>query len=104
MPELHTKCRAPNVYVHFAKKIPRLEVPDDKVDWKEPLEDYEPQVFNANHLASAPFADPDIEDPDFHPNFNDLDGTIDRYTNKSIHSPLGVLVIKVYTFAKIKLG
>ena len=37
------------------------------------------------HLATAPYADPDIKNPEFNPNFNRLDGKIDRRSHEGIY-------------------
>ena len=82
MADIHVKCRSPYEYVYLengqTKKIKRHEVPAGKISWDVPFQIYDPITFNALHLATAPYADPDIKNPDFKPRFNELDGKIDR--------------------------
>merc|ERR1712110_692119 len=41
--------------------------------------------FDALHLATAPYADPDIKKTDFIPNFNQLDANINRRSYEGIY-------------------
>lgn len=93
MSELHTKCRYPNEYLYVNKKdgktknIVRHEVPAGLISWDLPFDTYDPIVFNAPHLVTAPYADPDINDPKFKPKWNHLDGKVNR---KSHQGPYAV--------------
>ncbi len=53
-----------------------------QLSWDVPFDTYDPVTFNAPHLADAPYADPDITDEKFKPNFNDLDGKINRRSHE----------------------
>ena len=76
-------CRYPYEYVYRDKegqvrKIVRQEVPAGAISWDILYDLYDPITFNAQHLATAPYADPDINHETFKPKFNALDGKIDR--------------------------
>ena len=60
-------------------------MPAGKISWDVPFEFYDPISFDALHLATAPYADPDIKNPEFNPNFNRLDGKIDRRSHEGIY-------------------
>ena len=76
MTEIHVKCRDPNEYIYKdqdkVKKIKRHFVPAGQISWDVPFDHYDPMTFDAPHLATAPYADPDIADTYFHPNFNQI--------------------------------
>ena len=76
MTEIHVKCRDPNEYIYTdqgkVKKIKRHFVPAGQISWDVPFDHYDPMTFDAPHLATAPYADPDIADTDFKPNFNQI--------------------------------
>lgn len=82
MTDIHVKCRVPFEYVYRdrgqVKRIKRADVPAGMISWDVDLEFYDPITFNALHLATADYADPDIKDPRFKPRFNELDGKINR--------------------------
>lgn len=87
MSDIHVKCRAPNEYAYRdgegqTKKIKRHDVPAGQISWDVTFEFYDPISFDAMHLATAPYADPDIKKPDFNPKFNQLDGKIDRRSHE----------------------
>ena len=87
MSDIHVKCRAPNEYAYRdnegqTKKIKRHDVPAGQISWDVPFEFYDPISFDAMHLATAPYADPDIKKPDFNPKFNQLDGKFDRRSHE----------------------
>merc|ERR1719510_18668 len=86
MADIHVKCRDPYEYVYRdrgqTRKIKRHEVPAGKISWDVPFQYYDPITFDALHLATAPYADPDIKNPDFKPKFNQLDGKIDRTSHE----------------------
>jgi ADP-ribose pyrophosphatase len=65
----------------YAKTIQRFLVPDDKVFWSESYEDYQPIHFESTVLKGKPWADPSIEDNNFKPKFNELDGNINRVSH-----------------------
>jgi ADP-ribose pyrophosphatase len=82
MTDIHVKCRDPYEYVYQdrgqVRKIKRHNVPAGMISWDVLFEFYDPMIFDAPHLATAPYADPDIKRADFKPSFNSLDGRIDR--------------------------
>lgn len=84
IPETHHKCRKPPVYAR-APNQPRVEVPDEYVQWKVPFpSDYSPPYYTDEHLLGdkrPPYADADIKPEVPSPGgflFNELDGKIDR--------------------------
>lgn len=70
----HVVCRN-NLY---AKTIQRFTVPDELISWTSNFSDYNPPFYESPVLKGKPWADPDINDPSFHPKFNDLDGNVNR--------------------------
>ena len=54
------------------KKIKRHHVPAGQISWDVPFDHYDPMCFDAPHLATAPYADPDIHDTEFKPRFNQI--------------------------------
>ena len=78
---MKTKCsRYPYEYLYKdsngrPRKIVRQEVPAGVISWDIPYEAYDPITFNLN---LTPNTDPDIKDPTFNPQFNQIDGPIDR--------------------------
>ncbi|KAG7162532.1 ADP-ribose pyrophosphatase-like [Homarus americanus] len=57
---MHIKCRG-GFYPRTDDKVPRAEVPDDKVEWSAPFPDYTPKQYTAPHILAGPvYADPDI--------------------------------------------
>jgi len=90
MNDIHVKCRYPYEYVYKDKegkvrKIVRQEVPAGAISWNVLYDLYDPITFNAQHLANAPYADPDIYNDTFKPNFNQLDGKIDRRSYEGLY-------------------
>ena len=82
--------RYPYEYVYKDKegkvrKIVRQEVPAGAISWNVLYDLYDPITFNAQHLANAPYADPDIYNDTFKPNFNQLDGKIDRRSYEGLY-------------------
>jgi len=93
MNEIHIKCRAPYEYTYQdpngqIKKFKRQDVPAGKISWDIPDTTYDPISFDALHLATAPYADPDIKKADFIPNFNQLDAKINRRSYEGIYRVL----------------
>ena len=56
------------------------------ISWDVPFEFYDPISFDAFHLTTASYADPDISQ--FNPRFNQLDGNIDRRSHEGIYRVL----------------
>jgi ADP-ribose pyrophosphatase len=74
---LHRKCRSP-FYPRTNNTVLRIHVPDEKVPWDIKWEEYNPATFTAPHINGQPWADPDITDIDFRPQWNKDDGSINR--------------------------
>ncbi|GAU87818.1 hypothetical protein RvY_00615 [Ramazzottius varieornatus] len=58
--------------------VERLTVPEDKVSWSVPWEEYDPKDYTSEKLKTADYADPEISDPKFQPQWNANDGPLDR--------------------------
>jgi len=83
----HTKCRFPNEYMYKAaggvsKRIARKEVPAGFISWDIDFPEYDPITFTAGHIEGQPWADPDMKSPDFKPQWNKLDGQINRVSHE----------------------
>ncbi|KAL4715951.1 hypothetical protein ACJJTC_013251 [Scirpophaga incertulas] len=72
---IHYKCRGG---IYPRSTVERFFVPDDKVCWKTQYDDYKPNCFNAPSLQGKPWADPDIDSPNFKPKWNMVDGKVNR--------------------------
>lgn len=109
---IHSKC-INNIYPF--SNIQRLFVSDENIPWSALMKDYNPPEYNSPSLKNKPWADLDLgnnrtintylfidkhfilDDPKFKPNWNALDGTINRtsYTghyvisNKRPINPVG---------------
>jgi hypothetical protein len=58
-------------------KVFRVKVPDDKVSWKIPFDDYNPIEYTDESTKGKPWVDPDIN-PNTAFNWNNNDGKVDR--------------------------
>ena len=67
------------------KRIKRHPVPAGMISWDVRFEFYDPISFDAFHLTTASYADPDITKPEFCPKFNQMDGSIDRRSHEGIY-------------------
>lgn len=74
---LHRKCRS-QFYPRTNSTVSRTLVPDEKVPWDVVWEEYNPATFTASHIDGQPWADPVITDSNFHPQWNRIDGNINR--------------------------
>eukprot|EP00088_Acartia_fossae_P056626 TRINITY_DN6595_c0_g1_i11.p1 TRINITY_DN6595_c0_g1~~TRINITY_DN6595_c0_g1_i11.p1 ORF type:complete len:347 (-),score=52.28 TRINITY_DN6595_c0_g1_i11:261-1301(-) len=74
---MHEKARC-TVYPLRADQIERIKVPDDKVEWSTEWADYSPTEFTAPFVLKAPWADPELNNPEFEPKWNSLDGKVNR--------------------------
>lgn len=54
---IHAKCRGG---LYPRSKIERFFIPDDKVNWQLPYEQYNPPYYDADSIKGKPWADPDI--------------------------------------------
>ncbi|XP_054278228.1 ADP-ribose pyrophosphatase, mitochondrial-like [Macrosteles quadrilineatus] len=71
---IHFRCRT-GIYPF---SVERLAVPDDKVRWDCDWSDYKPPFFTAFSTVGQPWADPDIGDNNFNPQWNSVDGLLNR--------------------------
>ena len=69
-------------------RVVRTEVPLDWVPWEVSFDTYDTITFTAPHLKTAPWADPDIDDEKFHPNWNTIDGKMNRESHEGIYRVL----------------
>ena len=72
-------------YFFLLFRVVRTEVPLDWVPWEVPFDTYDTITFTAPHLKTATWADPDIDDQNFHPNWNTIDGKINRESHEGIY-------------------
>ena len=85
---LHIKCRFPNEYVYKrpedgqTQRIKRTDVPAGYISWDIHFETYDPLSFTAPHILKAPWADPELSQPDFQPKWNQIDGNINRKSHE----------------------
>merc|ERR1712226_792428 len=86
--DLHFKCRFPNEYIykrHEDEKVIRVvraEVPSELVHWDTLFDTYDTITFTAPHLKTAPWADPDIDEENFRPKWNQVDININRRSHE----------------------
>ena len=77
---VHDKCRSEN----YSYKTPdgelchvkRFPVPGDKVEWSHGWSEYQPVEFTAEFVRDAVWADPELDDKEFIPKWNTLDGNV----------------------------
>ncbi|VVC33129.1 NUDIX hydrolase domain,NUDIX hydrolase domain-like [Cinara cedri] len=74
---LHIKCRN-SIYPRTDGKIIRFHVPDDKVNWNSSYSMYNPPTFTSTSVIGQPWADLDLSTLEFNPNWNSIDGNINR--------------------------
>lgn len=72
---IHSKCR--NAKYPFSE-IQRFPLPDDLVPWSSSSKNYQPIEYNSPVLRNKPWADPDVSTESFKPNWNALDGFVNR--------------------------
>lgn len=77
----HYKCR--NGKYPRCPNIQRFPVPDDKVSWHVPWDQYDPVEFTSQAILNQPWADPSPNEAQFRPEWNQLDGSIDRRSHFS---------------------
>ena len=77
---VHEKCRGeqysyktPDGELHHVQRFP---VPEAKIPWSESWTDYSPVEFTAEFVKEAVWADPDMNDVEFVPKWNTLDGNV----------------------------
>ena len=79
-------------------RVVRTEVPSDLVYWEAPFDTYDTITFSAPHLKTASWADPDIDDENFHPQWNQLDGNINRMSHEGsylVSNPIRTIVSQI---------
>ncbi|CAK1580336.1 unnamed protein product [Parnassius mnemosyne] len=65
--------------------IQRFSVPDDKVSWNVEYKEYNPPNYTSASIYGKPWADPDIADSNFKPNWNSLDGNVNRKSHMGLY-------------------
>uniref|UniRef100_A0A8D0H2A8 ADP-ribose pyrophosphatase, mitochondrial n=1 Tax=Sphenodon punctatus TaxID=8508 RepID=A0A8D0H2A8_SPHPU len=67
-------------------KVERSKIPNDKVDWLVEWEDYHPMEHTAVSVLAGPkWADPQISDTNFSPEFNEKDGQVERKSQSGVY-------------------
>ncbi|XP_028267679.1 ADP-ribose pyrophosphatase, mitochondrial [Parambassis ranga] len=80
VPHVKARCRQ-----YPGSKIERLLVPDEKVDWAQSWPQYDPVDYTDPAVLKKPvWADPEIGS--FSPQFNTVDGNVDRTSFEGIYS------------------
>uniref|UniRef100_A0A915KKC8 PH domain-containing protein n=1 Tax=Romanomermis culicivorax TaxID=13658 RepID=A0A915KKC8_ROMCU len=67
--------------------VKRFTLLVDKISWSTPYPNYNPPSYTDPYVLRASWADPELENPNFKPKFNDLDGKVNR---QSYHGPYKV--------------
>jgi len=62
-------------------KVERFKVNEDEVSWSNKLPGYKAVEFTAPFVLTAPWADPEIGFEGFHPEWNKLDGKVNRVSH-----------------------
>lgn len=57
--------------------LKRLFIPDEHVSWNVNIP-YDPPEFESPTIKNKPWADPHVDDPQFSPNYNCIDGKVNR--------------------------
>ncbi|XP_076851782.1 ADP-ribose pyrophosphatase, mitochondrial [Brachyhypopomus gauderio] len=79
---MHVKARCP---VYPGSDVHRFPVPEDKVSWATSWPEYSPVDYTAPAVLKQPvWADPEIAS--FSPQFNSLDGSVDRTSHDGEYS------------------
>lgn len=97
----HVKCRFPNEYKYRDGDgkwhgVVRTDVIPGKISWDVELDIYDPISFTARHVLTAPWADPDLGSDGFEPQWNSVDGKVNRkshekeYAISSKNEPLNI--------------
>ena len=66
-------------------RIVRTEVPPGLISWEIPFDTYDTISITAPHLKTAPWADPDMDDENFKPKWNEIDGQINRKSHDGLY-------------------
>lgn len=86
----HLKCRFPHEYQYKGPdgqthRIVRQEVPAGQIAWDTSYDVYDPIAFTAPHVLKAPWADPKIGHEGFHPQWNQMDGLVNRQSHEGVY-------------------
>lgn len=80
---LHTRCR--NSIYPGTNGLERFMVSDENVLWSKSYENYCPNDYTAKHIDGQPWADPELGNVHFKPQWNTIDGTVDRTSYNGIY-------------------
>jgi len=69
------------------KTINRFVVPKDKKSWTIEWSQYKPTLFEVD-FEGKDWADPSIDDPNFKPKWNSMDGKVDRRSHQGLYQVL----------------
>ena len=72
---MHQKCRQG---FYPSSSVQRFEVPENKVPWDIEYSEYKPVKYTASNLNGQPWADPEIGEDSFKPNWNSVDENVNR--------------------------
>ncbi|KAI5637233.1 NUDIX domain-containing protein [Phthorimaea operculella] len=72
---MHFKCRGG---LYPRSEVKRFPVSDSQVQWSYPYPDYNPPNYTSPGIIGKPWADPFIDTPGFNPQWNNLDGNVNR--------------------------
>ncbi|CAD1477514.1 unnamed protein product, partial [Heterotrigona itama] len=72
---IHYKCRQG---FYPSSNVKRFEVPENKIAWDIEYSEYKPIEYTASNIKGKPWADPDIGEISFKPNWNAIDGNVNR--------------------------
>ncbi|XP_076677024.1 ADP-ribose pyrophosphatase, mitochondrial [Andrena cerasifolii] len=72
---MHQKCRQG---LYPSSSVQRFEVPENKVSWDIEYSEYKPVKYTAPDLKGKPWADPEIGEDSFKPNWNTVDENVNR--------------------------
>lgn len=82
---IHVKCRN-NWYPDRSKKIQRFHVPDEKVKWEIEWPAYDPPAYTSEFVIGKEWADPNLTDEHFNPQWNTVDGQTNRTSYTAVYS------------------
>ncbi|XP_049767308.1 ADP-ribose pyrophosphatase, mitochondrial [Schistocerca cancellata] len=81
---MHFKCRG-GFYPRTDNTVARFPVPDEKIHWDIDYPEYQPTNYTAAHIKGQSWADPEISHPSFHPQWNQLDGSVNRKSHVGVY-------------------
>lgn len=80
---LHTRCRN-NIYPG-TNGLERFPVSDENVPWLQTYDNYCPNDYTSKHINGQPWADPALDKTDFKPQWNAVDGAVDRTSHNGFY-------------------